>query len=93
MLLQLETSGDYAATIGSFQSDPSRTILYVSQFSSGRLWTITPTSGTYFAKVLAVSSTEVVALDGDLGGFPNLAPRLLRLSLQQLDSLAAHPIP
>lgn len=92
-LLDLRSGGDYAATLGCNDiTDRSACELLVVQRSTKRLWRIRPREKKEYAKIVAVTATEVLVGEVDWPVVPAARGQigtLLRLDVAKLDVLAA----
>lgn len=83
----IQTNGDYAATVSS-NPDGSNSQLLVVQLSTGKVWTLpTRTSTTTWFFTLAMSPTELLVGETDVG--VSEMRRVLRIDLSSLDAFAA----
>ena len=86
----LQSSGDYAATIGC-AADAITCEVAVVRISTGALTSLRPRPGKSFNRILAMSPSEMVLSEADspaTSGEVQLVRRLMRIDLTQLAELA-----
>lgn len=93
-LRELRTGGDFLATDFCDTQAPGGTVcdLAVAQLSTGKVWRIPKPAGEFHAKILAVSSTDIVvgtARRNAPAGESALLRRIYRYSTARLDELVA----
>lgn len=92
--LRVVTGGDYAAVLGCHLgvTDNKACTVHVVQMSTRKTWRIGPRAGEAFAKLIAMSASELVigVVDYPLTAISRKEiHRFLRLDLTKLDDLAA----
>jgi hypothetical protein len=83
---ELQTWGDYAATIGEADGDANST-LFVVRLSDGHTWSVHSRPGSVFVRLLAVSQKEIVV--GEDTEVRYQMHNVTRYQLARLDELAA----
>jgi hypothetical protein len=90
-LHELQTTGDYAATIGCGATGPASCNVLIVQMSTRKLWALSNRPSSLFLDVLALSDTEVFLAEIDWPSAPQYLQqiqRFVRIRLGDLDSLA-----